>query len=285
MLTKQTIRRGAVAIGMAAALATQLTVGTLVASATTKPADHHKANPISITVLEPAAGEVVTGSEMAVKVKTSGFKLDARYAGTPANPKVGHFHMIIDGHLIDMSPSVRNATSDTISMVGLQPGAHVLTVVPAGNDHAEWSQAAQNVPFTYAGPYIPEPAGYSGPDAASISLIGPANGSFVSGGSVTLTADIKNFVLCGECYGKPNVMGEGHWHIFVDLPMSAVDPMSMMPYMKTMASDPSQLVSLKGLRAGRHTFTAILVGNDHIPTMPMAMSAITVTIRSGHHRR
>ncbi len=213
---------------------------------------HHR---IALKVVEPTPGQVVTDSIMPVHVRTHGFHLDARYAGTPNVPGIAHFHTIIDGHLIDMSPSVRNGNRDTISMVGLEPGKHTLTVVPAGNDHQEVTAAAVSVRFTYAGPYLPEPAGYSGTEAASIALTSPANGSTVHGKALTLTADIKNFVLCGDCYGKPNVAGEGHWHIFVDLPAAAMDAMSMMPHMMTMASDASQTVSLVGLKPGPHTFT------------------------------
>ena len=239
---------------------------------------------ISIRILEPTSGQVITDSSMSVYVRTSGFQLDARFAGTPANTEIGHFHMIVDGRLVDMSPSVRNGNKDAISMVGLQPGDHVLTIVPAGNDHQELMAAAVSVPFTYAGPYLPEPAGYTGSEVSSIALTGPADGSTIQGSTVTLTADIQNFVLCGDCYGKDNVTGQGHWHIFVDLPAAAMTPMAMMPYMKTMASEPTQEVSLKGLDAGPHTFTAVLVGNDHMPFMPTAMTSVTLNVRSGHHR-
>lgn len=267
---------------IAGVLIAPLIVGVSSASASSNGTHHAEQDRISLRVLEPTSGQVVTDSIMPVYVRTAGFQLDARYAGTPVVPGIGHFHTIIDGRLIDMSPSVRNGNRDTISMVGLQPGAHILTVVPAGNDHMEVVAAAVSVPFTYAGPYLPEPAGYTGTEAASIALIGPANGSIIQGNSFSLTADIKNFVLCGDCYGKLNVTGEGHWHIFVDLPMGAMDPMSMMPHMMTMASDATQTVSLKGLPSGPHTFTAVLVGNDHMPTMPMAMDSVTLNVRSGH---
>ena len=196
---------------------------------------------------------------------------------------MGHFHTIIDGHLIDVSSSVRNGNRDTISMVGLAPGPHLLTVAPAWNDHMEATPAAVNVAFTYAGPYLPEPAGYTGTAAAALALPDPTAGSVIHGSSFDLTADIQNFVLCGDCYGKANVAGEGHWHIFLDLPMGAMDPMSMMPHMMTMASDTTQTVSLKGVTTGTHTFTAILVGNDHMPIMPMAMASITLDVRNRNH--
>ncbi|MBI1352371.1 MAG: hypothetical protein GC156_14800 [Actinomycetales bacterium] len=259
------------------AVAASLTNGAAIASASPV-AGHTDKKPLAISIVEPAAHQVVTDPVMPVTVRWSGFTLDARYAGTPLIPGVGHFHTIIDGHLIDMSPSVRNGNKDTISMVGLEPGEHVLTVVPAWNDHSEVSAAAVSVSFTYAGPFLPEPAGYSGPEAPTIALVGPASGSTVHGSSFTLTADIQNFVLCGDCYGKANVDGEGHWHIFVDLPMDAKTPMDMMPHMVTMASDVTQGVSLKGLTEGQHTFTALLVGNDHMPLMSMPMASVTVNV-------
>lgn len=273
----------ALKIGLvAAALAVPLTAGVASATATPSVTHHAEHRGVAIKVIEPAVGQVITDPIMPVYVRTSGFQLDARYAGTPVREGVGHFHTIIDGHLIDMSPSVRNGNRDTISMVGLEPGPHVLTIVPAWNDHMEVMSAAVNVPFTYAGPYLPEPAGYTGPDAATIALTGPTDGSTIQGSSFDLTADIQNFVLCGDCYGKPNVAGEGHWHIFLDLPMGAMDPMSMMPHMMTMASDATQTVSLKGVTSGQHTFTAVLVGNDHMPSMQMVMASITLNVRSGH---
>ncbi len=52
---------------------------------------------------------------------------------------------------------------------------------------------------------------------------------------------MSNFKLCGECFGKANNNGIGHWHIFVDTPM-----MQKM----LMASGTSKGVSLKGISPG-----------------------------------
>ena len=234
MHASHTSHRSRLTIGLViAALAVPFTIGAASATAApaaTQPTGHHK---VAINVIEPAVGQVVTDPTMPMYVHTSGFRLDARYAGTPLREGVGHFHTIIAGHLIDMSPSVRNGNRDTLSMVGLAPGPHL--------------------------------------------------GSTIHGSSFELTADIQNFVLCGDCYGKANVTGEGHWHIFLDLPTGAMDPMSMMPHMMTMAGDATQTVSLEGVTAGLHTFTAILVGNDHMPIMPMAMASIILNVTTSHH--
>jgi hypothetical protein len=92
----------------------------------------------------------------------------------------------------------------------------------------------------------------------------------VQGGSFTMTVNVTNFVVCGDCFGKALVAGEGHWHIFVD----QVD----MAHMKVMGGGPSQAVSLKGVPSGWHTFYALLVDNHHMPIMPMTMAAITLYV-------
>jgi hypothetical protein len=234
---------------------------------------------VNLTVLSPMPGAVITTPTLPLHVTAKGYRIDARFAGTAVTASVGHYHEILDGHLVDMSP-YKNGNFDTIPMVGVTPGPHVLTIVPARNDHSEVTSAAVNVPFTYAGPFLPEPAGYQGTGSPSITITAPANGTSVGDGWFTMAADVQNFVLCGDCFGKQNVAGEGHWHIFVDLPPMAMDPMSMMPHMLTMAGSNSQLVSLRGIAPGVHTFTAILVGNDHMPIMPMAMASVTLRVHA-----
>jgi hypothetical protein len=133
--------------------------------------------------------------------------------------------------------------------------------VPARNDHTMIMSAAVMVPFTYAGPYIPQPAGYTGSGAKSIAISAPSAGSTVNGSSFSMSVDVANFVLCGTCFGKGLVAGQGHWHIFVD----AMD----MAHMLTMGGGPTQTVSLKGVAPGWHTFMAALVDNDHMPFMDM----------------
>jgi hypothetical protein len=247
-------------------IALPLAAGTASASTPTSLKD----GTASIKVLTPVAGQVITGPTLDLHVRARGYRIDARYAGTPVRARIGHYHEIIDGHLIDMPPFIDGA-HDTIPMVGLVPGPHVLTIVPTTNDHMELTDKAVNVPFTYAGPYLPEPAGYTGAGTPSIALTAPADGSTVRGESFSLGADISNFVLCGECFGKPNVAGEGHWHIFLD--------QAVMSHMLTMAGDTTQTVSLKAISPGWHTFIAVLVGNDHMPIMPMTMSSVHLLVK------
>jgi hypothetical protein len=158
-------------------------------------------------------------------------------------------------------------------MVGVTPGPHVLTIVPANNDHSMVMSAAVNIPFTYAGPFLPEPAPVTFSGAPSIAITAPANGSTVQGDFFYMSADVQNFELCQGCFGKADVTGVGHWHIFLD--------QVGMPHMVTMAGGTTQQVSLHAVTPGWHTFYAVLVGNDHMPIMPMTMSAVTLNVQSG----
>lgn len=226
---------------------------------------------VSLTVLAPTPHEVVTGPVLAIHVISHGYRIDTRYAGTPNQTKVGNYQEMLDGKLIDLAP-YRDGNRDTISMMGVSVGPHVLTVVPANNDNSTIGARAVSVPFYYQGLYIPEPAGYSGNDEPSITITAPADGSTVQGSSFSMTVDISNFVLCGDCFGKALVSGEGHWHVFLD----QVD----MPHMLTMAGDTTQTVSLKGVTPGWHTFYVALVPNDHMPIMFSTVTSVSLYVRS-----
>lgn len=262
---------------MRRALTILVATGALAASAgfaaagTSKPATNGlSAGNVSLTALAPTPNQVVTGAELKLHVLARGYRLDASYAGTPVLPNIGHYHEIIDNKLIDMTP-LQNPTRDAISTVGLTPGKHVLTLVPARNDHSMIMSKAVMVPFFYKGPYRPQPVGYTGGGTPSISIVSPAAGATVSGKSFTLKANVRNFVLSLDSYGKKLVAGEGHWHIFVDK--------VNMAHMLTMAAGDTQTVPLKGIKPGKHTFYALLVNNQHMPIKPMVMSAVSLVVR------
>jgi len=212
----------------------------------------------SLTVLSPTPYQVVTTSVLPLHVFANNYQLDSRYAGTPNLPTIGHYHEILDGRLIDMSPTT-DAQHDTISLVGVAPGLHVLTIVPARNDHSMIMTNAVMVPFYYEGQFIPQPiCTCNGP--ATISIVPPAS-DIVRGNSFTFTVNVQNFFFSNPSYGKELVTGVGHWHIFLD--------QVMMSNMLTMAFTDSQQVYLTGVAPGAHTFYAVLVNNQHMPFMVM----------------
>jgi hypothetical protein len=225
---------------------------------------------VSLKVLAPTPNEVVKGPFLKLHVLARGYTLDAYYAGTPVQPHVGHYHEILDGKLVDMTP-LQGPTRDTISMVGVTSGKHVLTLVPSRNDHSMVMSKAVMIPFYYEGPYRTEPAGYTGAGTPSVAITSPKPSSTVTGVSFDMTARINNFVLCQDCFAKALVAGEGHWHIFVDK--------VNMPHMLTMAGANTQTVPIKGVKRGWHTFYALLVDNHHMPIMPMTMASVRLLVQ------
>jgi len=213
-----------------------------------------------LKVFEPTPYEIVTGPYLALHVQSINYQLDSRYAGTPSLPTIGHYHEILDGNLIDMTPTT-DPTHDLISMVGVTDGLHVLTLVPALNDHSMVMANAIMIPFYYEGPYLPEPTYTGSPSAPTVSIASPINGATVSGNSFQMSIHFQNFLLCGGCYGKALQSNVGHWHIFLD--------QIAMPHMLTMANANVQQVYLTGVSPGWHTFFAVLVQNNHMPIMDM----------------
>ena len=225
---------------------------------------------VSLKVLAPTPFQVVTGPELALHVNAGGYKLNDYFAGSPVLSEIGHYHELLDNKLVDMTP-LQGPNHDAISMVGVTPGLHVLTIVPALDSHMTLMNREVNVPFFYEGPYIPESAGYTGTGTPSIAITSPTPGSIVHGKSFTMTVDVQNFVLCGGCFAKELVPGAGHWHVFEDK--------MEMSHMRQMASTNTVTVPTAGYKPGRHTFYAVLTDNHHMPIMPMAMASVTLLVK------
>src|SRR5919198_671621 len=99
----------------------------------------------ALTVRSPAPGAVVTANAVPFSVRLSHFKVDCRFAGTPNRPGVGHYHVMLDGALIDMFCGNR----DRVSLQNVKPGKHELAFVPAVDDHTDDLKAETKVAFTY----------------------------------------------------------------------------------------------------------------------------------------
>lgn len=235
-------------------------IGVTVSAASGAWANLSDGSGVSIKIVSPKANTVVKVLELPLIVSPSGFTLDSGLAGTPDKATLGHYHEFLDGILVDMAP-LRDPTKDTISLIGIKKGKHILMIVPARNDHSLIMSGASTVSFTYSGEFTPLPVGNKNTGQPNISISSPAAGSTVSGSSFDLTAKISNFVLCEGCFGKKVVARQGHWHIFIDQPM--------MANMLTMAGGFTQEVSLKGITPGVHTFWAVLVDNQHSSFMDL----------------
>ena len=243
----------------------------------------------SLKVIYPQQNSMVNTPYLYIRLNARDFRFDIRYAGTQNFPDVGHYDKIIDGRLIEMS----GRQNDAISMVGITPGLHLLTLVPARNNNTELTESAVDIPFTYTGAFLPQPGPFYFDNPPSLAITSPANGTTVEG-AFYMQVDIQNFVLSGESFGKELVDGVGHWQIYVDLHHSMMnctcehgDPahmehmMMMLTHLKAEASTYSQQVYLKGLEPNMyHNFTAILVDNQHMHVMPMVMDTVSLYVSS-----
>jgi hypothetical protein len=222
-----------------------------------------------LTVVTPKAAAVVHTNSLPFDVGISRFKVDCRFAGTPNRMGVGHYHVELDGALINMFCTPR----DRVSLQNVKPGTHTLTFLAAEDDHTDDVKSATKVSFTYR-PTKPLPVVRGEQKGTpSIRILSPKPGATVHGG-FDLTVRPKNFEFSCALYGKQDIAGYGHWHINVD---STSKGMMGMGTMLGMSCQRTFHVSLAGIKPGPHTFFAILEDDQHAPT-PHAQAAIKLNV-------
>jgi len=222
----------------------------------------------------PADGVIVTQNVVRVKINITGFDIRCDLAGKKPQQGTGHYHLLLEGELINMY-----CTPDAvISMQNVKPGKHKLTVVPAQNDHAEIEDNKQTITFDYE-PSAPLPtiAAAANLGRPSIKILSPAPGSTISG-NFDVTVQVAHLNFSCDLFGKPAVKGYGHWHLNVD---SDTGPMMGMGGMLGMSCVKVFRASASGLKPGTtHTLIAVLVNNGHAPFHPDIADRVQVTIGS-----
>jgi hypothetical protein len=229
-----------------------------------------------VTIISPMSGVKVTGNSVTVHVRVTGYKDTCALAGKHVMgmeaTSTGHYHVLLDGSLINMfcTPTA------VISLQNVKPGMHTLTVVPALDDHQQVTPSAKSITFDYA-PAAPLPAitGKMAMGKPSITIVSPRPGATVKG-SFTVRVQIKHYRASCALFGKPNLDGYGHWHLNLD---TATGGMMGMGGMTGMSCTNMIRASTAGLMPGStHTLIALLVDNEHVPLMPLVASRVTVRI-------
>jgi len=243
----------------------------------------------SATILSPKDGDVVTTNTVAVVPEFKNWKLRCDLAGTPDVAGTGHYHLELDGALVNMycGPAA-------LSLQNVKPGTHTLTVYPAKNDHSEIEAAKAEVKFTYQPTNSLPPLQPINVGKPSVSILWPKNAATVSGASFPLVMDVRNFRLSCDMLGKPKVANTGHWHVDVNKPETAMMGMMkpgatqqqmMMMMMEAMATmmnmgcNNTFDVPLAGVSAGKHNFYVVLVDNAHEPLNPAVTASVSVNIK------
>lgn len=228
---------------------------------------------IGVKILSPAPGTVIHANAISVRSTVANWKLSCAWAGKANKQGTGHYHIFLDGALVNMYCG----ESARVGLQNVAAGHHSLMVVPADNNHSDmmYMKEAKTVKFTYrpTQPLAPiKPATLGKP---SISITSPANDQTVSG-TFRVNISVHNFRLSCALYGKQNLKGYGHWHLNHD---SMMGPMMGMATMLGMGCAHSFQASTVGLKPGPHTFYAILEDNQHAPLMPDVSAKVTVIVK------
>ena len=224
---------------------------------------------VEVTGLE--SGTVVTDNELAFSVSPLGYEFSAAHAGTPPLDGVGHYHVVLDGGLVNMF----TGADASVSLQNVPAGAHTLMVVPAMNNHMPVPEGAVAIEFDYqpSEPLEEITTSAVAGGAPALTIVSPVAGETVSG-DFEMTIETTDFELSEALLGKPNVDGIGHWHVFID----AVEGMGTM---MGMAGTETFTVSTEALSPGTHTFFAVLVDNLHVPFDPPIATAVELEVAGG----
>jgi hypothetical protein len=259
-----------VALGMIAAA---LVVGMSV------PAPTAAAGAPSLKIISPADGATITTIDIPVRLEVSNFTLSPLDVGMPNKEGEGHIHVMHDR--MDMATlfNLYTTTDFTLPGRGLEPGPHTLFFDLATNDHMDLKDTVQMVHINYQ-PAAPQPL----PAAANVSILpevtilSPADGATV-GPKVKFQVKTPNFTPALDLEGKPDLVGYGHYHLFVD---KSSDPMSMAGMVSMPGSD-TFTADLSAWAPGKHVITIEPVNNDHTPGMAGAIGkagVITIDLRT-----
>jgi hypothetical protein len=228
---------------------------------------------MQVAITAPADGVKVTANQVTLKVATSGYTDTCDLAGKPAvNATTGHYHVLLDKSLVNMfcTPAV------TVSMQNVKPGKHTLTVVPALNDHAEVEHNARSITIDYQPTHpLPTLTDTTFPGKPSITILSPTPSATVSG-PFDVTVQISNLNDNCDLFGKPGLVGYGHWHLNLD---STSGAMGGMGSMAGMSCTNVLHTTTQGLKPGQtHTLIALLADDGHAPLNPPVQDKVKVKI-------
>lgn len=230
------------------------------------------ASGFQLALTSDAAGAVATGNEVTISVAATGYELSCDWAGKPLNEQFGHYHVLLDSALVDMECD----PTTTVSMQNVAPGTHSIAVVPALDDHHEVMENMQMFEFDYE-PTAPLPEIVDAAVTADpvIRIVSPKAGDVVSG-EFDVVVEVDNYELSCDLYGKPGLLGYGHYHVNLD---STTGPMMGMGTMLGMGCTTTFTASTVGLESGAtHSVIALLADNGHAPLMNAVAAEVEVTV-------
>jgi hypothetical protein len=158
----------------------------------------------------------------------------------------GHVHWYLDNEYQDVD------ADGTIELTDLAAGDHTISVRMASNDHTELG-FTDDVTVHVLDP--------------SVVITSPADNVDLDVSSVTLSLAVNDFAVVDHIDQAP-VVGEGHYHVFVD------------GSYQELGTDPTEFTVTR-LAEGAHVIRVELVNNDHSYLPTPAFDEINVTVNNG----
>jgi hypothetical protein len=202
----------------------------------------------TISLLSPTTEEVITSNTTTITIAAVDYTLSCPLLGKSSVAGVGHWHIHLDGQLVDMECT----TQHTLSLVRVAPGWHMLEVILATDSHVELTSpgASQSVKFYYK------------PPLPTISIrVPPPSSEIPVGAKFRVELKVTNFNTPCEpaepAFGQSLIPGEGHWHLYID----GLD----QAHMVDMGCRSYDVLDSGGLSRGPHILRGRLVDNHHMP--------------------
>lgn len=204
----------------------------------------------TIMIESPVNGTVIYDDMLQLEVNVTNFILNSTSIGLSNVAGEGHYHLYINDELIDPY------TDMMVLLTELPAGDHVLKVELSNNDHStlmgDMEMFMDMIHFTIS-EIRPE-----------IHIMHPMDMGVYYSDSLDVHVDIMNFTMNGSAIGGDNMIGEGHYHIYIN-------DVLVGPFNETM-------VTLTDLPAGDHVLKVAIVNNDHSYIHPMVMDMVHFTL-------
>ena len=163
--------------------------------------------------------------------------------------------------------------------------ALALVVAACGGDEDGADTTAADTPDTTAAD-TPATTAADTPDTTeamsdepigTVTIVAPANGSDVTGSTVTVQLEVAGFsiVIAGDM-----TPGTGHHHLFLDADVtSATEPIPTVPGSIVHMGDASAEFTFEDVPAGEHRLIAVVADGAHVPLQPFVVDTVVFTIR------
>jgi uncharacterized cupredoxin-like copper-binding protein len=233
----------------------------------------HAQDAPALKIQSPSDGATITSSEIIVQVEVSNFTVDCAQLGRHDQPGTGHILALVDGTTIAQVTNFYCADTFAIPGDGLTPGEHTIAVVLASNTHVPDMNTAQviTIDFQPVQP-VPLPVAYD-MGAPAITLVNALDGTTVPP-SFEVQVQPVNFIGATALEGKANVLGYGHYHVWVDAPEMPTSLANLV----LMTGTNAFTLDLSAWGDGQHTIRIEPAHNDHAMYDPATPVTFTVNV-------